>query len=77
MNKYSLLTAATLIFTTATVQAGVIIGGTRIIYNGDKKERRLALKIRTNLLISFSHGVTPGKKAAINRRLWSRRRFFV
>ncbi|EAQ1095456.1 long polar fimbrial chaperone LpfB, partial [Salmonella enterica] len=26
MNKYNLLTAATLIFTTATVQAGVIIG---------------------------------------------------
>ncbi len=42
-----------------------------------KKKRRLALKIRTNLLISFSHGVTPGKKAAINRRLWSRRRSFV
>lgn len=40
MNKYSLLTAATLIFFTASAQAGVIIGGTRIIYNGDKKKRR-------------------------------------
>ncbi len=44
MNKYSLLTAATLIFTTATVQAGVIIGGTRIIYNGDKKETSISVK---------------------------------
>ncbi|EDR8058035.1 molecular chaperone [Salmonella enterica subsp. salamae] len=44
MNKYSLLTAATLIFFTASTQAGVIIGGTRIIYNGDKKETSISVK---------------------------------
>lgn len=44
MNKYSLLTAATLIFFTASAQAGVIIGGTRIIYNGDKKETSISVK---------------------------------
>lgn len=44
MNKYSLLTTATLIFLTTSAQAGVIIGGTRIIYNGDKKETSISVK---------------------------------
>lgn len=44
MFKYSLQTAALLIFTMTSAQAGVIIGGTRIIYQGDKKETSLNVK---------------------------------
>lgn len=37
MFKYNLWITALLIFTMTSAQAGVIIGGTRIIYQGDKK----------------------------------------
>lgn len=44
MNKYISLTVSAIIFTTTTTQAGVIIGGTRIIYNGDEKETSISVK---------------------------------
>lgn len=44
MNKTIPLIAATLLFATLTAQAGVVIGGTRIIYNGDKKETSISVK---------------------------------
>lgn len=44
MNKYVSLIATTLLFASATAQAGVIVGGTRVIYNGDKKETSISVK---------------------------------
>ncbi|MEH3170424.1 molecular chaperone [Enterobacter quasiroggenkampii] len=44
MNKYIPFIAATVLTVTASAQAGVIVGGTRVIYNGDKKETSLSVK---------------------------------
>ncbi|EDT6764386.1 molecular chaperone [Salmonella enterica subsp. enterica] len=44
MKRYSPLIAATFLFTMTTAQAGVVVGGTRIIYNGDKKETSISVK---------------------------------
>ncbi|HGY3715387.1 TPA: fimbria/pilus periplasmic chaperone [Citrobacter gillenii] len=44
MNKYISLVATTMLFAMASAQAGVIVGGTRIIYNGDKKETSISVK---------------------------------
>jgi len=38
------LLATTLLFSMATAQAGVIIGGTRVIYDGSKKETSISVK---------------------------------
>ncbi|OAT45213.1 hypothetical protein M989_04510 [Kluyvera georgiana ATCC 51603] len=48
MKRYSQLIAATLLFSMSAAQAGIVVGGTRIIYNGNKKKRLLALKTRIN-----------------------------
>lgn len=42
MNKYILIVIASLL--SASVQAGVIVGGTRIIYNGENKETSISVK---------------------------------
>lgn len=44
MNKYIQLIATTLLFTMSSAQAGIIVGGTRVIYNGDKKETSISVK---------------------------------
>jgi fimbrial chaperone protein len=44
MNKYVPFIAATVLLATASAQAGVIIGGTRIIYHGEKKEASISVK---------------------------------
>ncbi|ASG17114.1 molecular chaperone [Salmonella enterica subsp. enterica] len=43
-NKYASLIVATILFATAGAQAGIIVGGTRVIYNGDKKEASISVK---------------------------------
>lgn len=48
MKKSLVLIATTLLMMTVSAQAGVIIGGTRVIYNGDKKETSISVKILTN-----------------------------
>lgn len=42
LSTYFLATA--LLLSNSVAQAGVIVGGTRVIYNGDKKETSLHLK---------------------------------
>lgn len=42
MNKYILIVIASLL--SVSVQAGVIVGGTRIIYNGENKETSISVK---------------------------------
>ncbi|HHC4843561.1 TPA: molecular chaperone [Klebsiella oxytoca] len=44
MKKSLVLIATTLLMMTVSAQAGVIIGGTRVIYNGDKKETSISVK---------------------------------
>lgn len=44
MNKIIPFVAVTSLLTMASAQAGVIIGGTRIIYNGEKKEASISVK---------------------------------
>ena len=44
MKLVNSLIAAAFVFSMATAQAGVIIGGTRIIYHADKKESSLDVK---------------------------------
>ncbi|MEG5551154.1 molecular chaperone [Enterobacter wuhouensis] len=43
MNRYFAVLAITLAVFAASVQAGVVIGGTRIIYNGNKKETSVSI----------------------------------
>lgn len=47
MKLVNSLIAAAFVFSMATAQAGVIIGGTRIIYHADKKESSLTSKTQT------------------------------
>lgn len=44
MKRYSQLIAATLLFSMSAAQAGIVVGGTRIIYNGNKKETSISVK---------------------------------
>ncbi|EHB3785049.1 fimbria/pilus periplasmic chaperone [Salmonella enterica subsp. houtenae serovar 17:z29:-] len=63
MFKYSLQTAALLIFTMTSAQAGVIIGGTRIIYQGDKKETSLNVKNPDKLSYLIQSWSDAGEKS--------------
>lgn len=44
MKKTSLFIAASMFFTLTSAQAGVIVGGTRVIYDGSKKETSISVK---------------------------------
>lgn len=44
MNRYLPLIGAMLLFSMTSAQAGIIVGGTRIIYNGEKKETSISVK---------------------------------
>lgn len=44
MIKYNSLIAAMLLFAVTSAQAGVIVGGTRIVYHGEKKETSISVK---------------------------------
>lgn len=45
MNRYAdILLALLLAVFTVQAQAGIVIGGTRIIYNGDKKETSASIR---------------------------------
>ncbi|MCM7587702.1 molecular chaperone [Enterobacter chuandaensis] len=43
MNRYIATLAILLAFFATSVQAGIVIGGTRVIYNGDKKETSVSI----------------------------------
>ncbi|HFZ8994381.1 TPA: molecular chaperone [Citrobacter freundii] len=43
MNRYAVMVLA-LLLASFTTQAGIVIGGTRVIYNGDKKETSAAIR---------------------------------
>ncbi len=67
-----------LLFMVNNVTAGgIVVGGTRIIYEGNKKRRHWALKItalRAPFYCKRGWITETGKRAAL---LWSHRRYFV
>ncbi len=77
MFKYSLQTAALLIFTMTSAQAGVIIGGTRIIYQGDKKETSLNVKNPDKLSYLIQSWSDAGEKSNAKSPFMVTPRFFA
>ena len=77
MNRYAdVVLALVLAFLSVQAQAGIVIGGTRVIYDGDKRDGRLGTQpgeIRRLLVQSWVDGGEQGAK----RRLSSRHRCFA
>lgn len=56
---------STLLLVAASAQAGVVINGTRLVYQGDKKESSLVFQTRIPRIIWCS----PGSILAVKTRL--------
>ncbi|PMC12500.1 hypothetical protein CJ207_22155 [Klebsiella aerogenes] len=64
------LIATTFILTITSAQAGIIVGGTRVIYDGNKKEASLNVKNPDKysyLIQSWVDNESDGKKAPLKR----------
>lgn len=77
MKKSLVLIATTLLMMTVSAQAGVIIGGTRVIYNGDKKETSISVKNPDKSSYLIQSWSDSGEKTTINHPLWLLHRSFV
>lgn len=63
MNKFIPAIAATALFAMTSAQAGIIVGGTRIIYNGDKKETSISVKNPDKLSYLIQSWSDAGEKS--------------
>lgn len=59
MKAVYLALCATLLLNSFQAAAGVVVGGTRLVYPGGKKEATITVKTRTISLIWCSRGLTP------------------
>lgn len=62
MNKYIPIVVVSLL--SASVQAGVIVGGTRVIYNGEKKETSISVKNPDNSSFLIQSWSDAGESSA-------------
>ena len=76
MNRYAdVVLALVLAFLSVQAQAGIVIGGTRVIYDGDKRDGRLGTQPGEIRRLPVQSWVDSGEQGA-KRRLSSRHRCF-
>lgn len=78
MNRYAdVVLALLLAFLSVQAQAGIVIGGTRVIYDGDKKETAASVRNPEKSGVYLVQSWVDSGEQGAKRRLSSRHRCFA